>query len=249
MSVRFSTLRHTAAIVAAVVLSLGCSMSASAVALLTGSVNTTPPTSTNLTTAGTLDWAVWGGASSTGSPEKLVLNEKSGGVNAFSSISAVTLGNNVRGGNASTELFSYTDGVSPTSLTDTPIGLIFTSALDSQGSGVQFTVIGDPMVERQVQIWASGTNGQGFFTASLNGAVPVELESQTYGTTKTPTLFTINFRPNVVGDVLTVNFVLSSDGAGGSSHVGFTAATLAPEPGVAGLLMLGVSLAGLRRRR
>jgi hypothetical protein len=54
-------------------------------------------------------------------------------------------------------------------------------------------------------------------------------------------LYTITFRPDNPGDVLTVSYVLSTDNAAGSSHVLLSAVAVAvPEPGAASLLAVGV---------
>jgi hypothetical protein len=218
-------------------------------ALLLGSVDTAPPAPADLTAAGTLDWAIWGTTSTTASATKAPVNDKSGGT-ILGSLSEVT-GGNLRGGIASTQTFSYSDGTSPSSQTGVTFGLIFPVTLDSVGNGVQLSVAGDPAVQRIIRIWGSGTQGVGTLTASLNGAPDVVLVSQTYGGTKTPTLFTINYQPDAPGDVLTVRYVLSTDGGGGNSHVGFQAAAISavPEPATAMLLLGGAGILVMRRRR
>lgn len=217
-------------------------------ALLSGAVNTTPPSPANLTNIGALDWAIWAATDTAAGSSRPVVNQKSGGAGVFSAITP-SGGTQVRGGITSSQGFTWTDGVSPaTGTNDATLGLIFNNTLDTLNNGVQFTVDGSTATERQVQIWGSGTNGTGTLTASLTGASNVVLVSQAYST-KTPTLFTINFRPDNASDKLTIRYVLTND-SGTNAHVGIQAAAIAnvPEPamGAAGLMLAGGLL--MRRR-
>ena len=233
---------------------LAWASNASAV-VLTGSVSVPSATpAANLTTEGEIDWALWNITSAGTATSLAPTNTKAGGPGLFSSITVVsddspakTL---VRGGIASNKTFSYSDGTSPTSQSDITSGLVFPSSLDNIGEGVQFTITGNPGVEQVVKIWASGTNGSGRFTASVNGASDLVLDGPTYGG-KTPTLFTLNFRPDNVGDLLTVKYALLNDGSSGNSHVGFQAVAVSvPEPATGAALFLGAGgLLGFRRRR
>jgi hypothetical protein len=218
-------------------------------AVLTGSLNTTPAASVNLTTAGTYDWAIWNISTSLSTP-RLPTNTKNGGPQAISAISAVG-GGSVRGyTQVPTELYSYTDGKnSPTTLTNSTQNFAANSDLDTLGRGVSLTITGDPTKLYQVDVWTSGFNATGTLTAALSGATTYSA-SNSYGGTKTPALFTFFFQPNSVTDLLNIQYVLTSDD-GTSAHVGIQAVTIAvvPEPSSLVLLAGGLGMIALRRRR
>jgi hypothetical protein len=225
-------------------------VSEAAAATLTGSVNTAPGPA-NLTTEGTLDWAIWNYSASTSALSIAPSNEKSGSLGLISDISAATTGG-VRGGNPGTQTFTYSNGTSPVSQSNATLGLVFDTNLDAIGEGVQLTVTGDPLTLEVVNIWATGFDGVGTLTATLNGAAPITLFSQTYSNSlKPPTLFTLNFQPNLGTDLLTVRYTLSTNGAATNSHVGIQAVTVSnvPEPSTAVALIGGVGLLLAFRRR
>lgn len=222
---------------AAVLLVLATSAQA---AVLTGLSNTNPATGVNLTTTGSLDWAVWTIAGTSGAGPSLAPNNtKSGGPVIFSGITPVNGGVNVRGYGSATQTFTYTDGTSPASLTGGTLGLAANSVLDEVGTGVALSITGNPSQTYEINIWTAGYNAIGELTATLDGATPVVLSSRSWGTTKTPSLFTITFRPDEVTDLLNLSFVLATD-SGANAHVGIQAisVTAVPEPS-AGVLVLG----------
>lgn len=214
----------------------------------------TSPGGANLTADGTLDWIIWGTTASGEIASKGATNSKSGG-SLFGALGPATTGD-IRGGLSSTQQFTYTDGTSPVSETAAVTkGLIFDANLESLNEGVRFTIAGDPTTERVLKIWGSGFDGVGTLTASLAGASNVNLLSQTYGTptghTKSPTLFTINYRPDTAGDLLTVQYVLTTNNAGANAHVGITAAAVSavPEPSAALAGAGACAVMGMLRRR
>lgn len=224
-------------------------------ALLSGSINTTPSNTVDLTSLGATDWAYWGRTSAqfSGGLSRPPINTKDLGATptVFSSITAVfpiatTESKNVRGGISVSGLtLGYTDGRNPPSTTfsSSDAGLIFPTKLDATDFGVQFNVTGVPSQAMQLLIWGTGTNGQGTLTATLNGvAMPLQLLSPTYDGTKSNTLYTINYTPDSISDVLNIQYVLTTDSAGTNSHVGLVAAALSPIPEPSSILAAGLGL-------
>jgi MYXO-CTERM domain-containing protein len=228
-----------------------------AAVLMAVSVNTSPGTAAvDLTAQGGVDWAVWHVTGTSGVPGPVAATNRKAVENASISAVKVVGGGNLRGsgmGSWGTKLFTYSDGKSsPASITAQAQSLIFNSGLDTVGGGVEVTIEGDPSQLYEVNIWATGYNGQGTMTASLNGATEVSLVSQEYGSTKAPTLFTFRFQPDSASDQLTLKYVLTAENANViNSHVGIQAITVSavPEPGRALLGMLALSTLAFKRRR
>ena len=214
--------------------------------VLTGSVDTNPPTHADLTAAGGLDWAIWDYTSSSAVASLAPSNTKSGGPGIISSVTAVS--GNVRGVTGEQQYFTYTDGTSPTSVTDDQIGAAIHATLEIVGEGVIVQVTGDPLATYQVSLWATGGNGaEGILTASLSGADDVVLATRN-DIPRTAQLFTYSFRPDSAGDRLTLT--LLNQQAGGYAFVGYQAlaVSVVPEPATLSLLAVG-TLAMLSRRR
>src|SRR4051794_22367736 len=137
-------------------------------AVLTGSVNLTPPSTKDLTADGPVDWAIWdyqaGSAGGSGAPS----NRKSGVTPVIGNVSAV-LGT-PRGitGTVTSPKYTYTDGTSPASQTAVSIGAITDTSINIVGSGVQFAVTGDPTRLETVNVLVTGFNAVGMFSATLN---------------------------------------------------------------------------------
>jgi hypothetical protein len=226
-------------------------------AVLTGSVNVNPPTSVNLTTDGSLDWAIWNTTSSTALASIGATNAKSGEPSLFSAITpyatTAVATNFVRGVGGATQLYSYTDGISPTSQTNSALGFVANSTLATAGRGVQLSITGDPAQVYRVDIWTVGFAGQGEMRASLNGATPVTLLSEIFGTSgtnKASNLFTFEFQPDSVSDLLNVSFHLRANDIGANGHVGIQAITVTavPEPAALALTLGGLGLVLMRTR-
>ena len=222
-------------------------LSASA-ATLSGSVTTAVPATVNLTAPTTVDWAIWdyqaAAQGTTGAPS----NRKLGGT-SIGNASAVN--GTLRGitGTLTPPRYSYTDGTSPTSASSAAIGAITDAVLNTAGPGVRFSVTGDPLTTRTVQVYVAGFQATGTFTATLNGAPVYTDSSITYGGTRTGALYTLDFRPDSAADVLQMSYVMQSVNAGASNaNVDLQAiAVSVPEP--AGLGLLAVGAVGVMRRR
>ena len=236
----------------------------SAAAVLSGTVDTNPGNVLNLTTAGPDNWSIWHYTLAAVTPASTLVpsNRMSGapgaGIPGYISDAfrvGGTAGATIRGGNGQTLDPTYINGVSPISADITNIRMVFPSDLNSPGNGVGVSITGNPAQLYRISVWASGLDGQGTMTASSSGVDDVELFSQSYGASggdgqKVPTLFTFLFQPDNLADVLTLQYVLSTnDGGSSTSHVGISAVTVEaiPEPGFATLTGLGC-LALLRRR-
>ena len=239
-----------------------CTLSFSHAATLTGTVNTTPGANTNLTTDGTLDWAVFDNTSNTAVANIGATNTKFESPGLISEITAFSTNgatpNNIRGVSNAAQLFSYTDGTSPTSLTNARQGFVINSTLATAGRGVQLSVGGDLSQLYRVDIWTVGFAGQGELRASLNNAPTVILDSQIFGTNgsdKSSNVFSFEFTPDDDLDFLNISFHLKDNNIGASAHVGIQAVTISavavPEASTFGLLLGGLTLlfAGSRRQK
>jgi len=240
-------------------------------AVLTGSVNTDPghltsETAVDLTASGTRNWVAWDfrsgdGTAPTRAPSNTIGPALAPGtasyVSGLTGVGGAT-GNLQGSGTLGATFFTYSNGVDPTSLSPAvKIGTAFNSTLDTTGTGMSFTVTGDPSQLYRVSVWATGFNGQGTLTASLNGATSLPLVTQTFVNGKAPVLFTIDFQPDSATDLLNLSYLLTTDTANGSgttgknSHVAIQAVTVEaiPEPSAAMVLAGALGLLGLRRRR
>jgi hypothetical protein len=218
-------------------------------AVLTGSVNLTPPATEDLTADGPVDWAIWdyqaGSAGGSGAPS----NRKTGVTPVIGNVSGV-LGT-PRGitGTVTSPKYTYTDGTSPTSQTAASIGAITDTSINSVGSGVQFAVTGDPTKLETVNVLVTGFNSVGMFSATLNGAPVYTDSSKSYSSTRVPVTYTLTFQPDSAADVLQISYTIKSLNTGGNSNVDLQAVTvIAPEP--TSLAVVGVigTIWGLRRR-
>ncbi len=232
-------------------------------AVLQGTVlNTGLPATAVLDPAGVVNWAAWNNTSNSNISTATASNLLSGGptvgqpgyISSITSSGTVTngspLAHYVRGAGSATQLFSWTGRSAAT------VGYILDASLATApaGEGVKFTVTGGtalaPGEFYRVSIWATGFEATGVLTATLANATTITLESQAYSTTKTPTLFTIDFLPDSATDLLGINYATKNSASGASSHVGIQAVSIivVPEPATAALA-LSSGLLLLRRRR
>jgi hypothetical protein len=231
-------------------------------ATLTGTVDINPATSVNLTSANTLAWSIWNESTSSGFSSLSATNAQSVGaglisaITPFATTSVAT--NEVRGVGGAAELFTYTNGISPTSQTDAALRFVTNSTLATAGRGVQVSITGSSSQLYRVDVWTVGFAGQGDMRASLNGASTVVLTSEIFGTdggNKASNLFSFFFTPDSNSDLLNLSFYLRSNDVGASAHVGIQAITVSavavPEPATYTLLMgfSGLAFAFLRRSR
>lgn len=240
-------------------------------ALLLGSVNTSPGTTTagtavDLTATGTTNWAAWdiqasAGATTPRAPSNTFGPALSPGTAGYiSALTGVggTTGNLQGSATLGSGFFNYTNGTSPVSLgTAAKFGTAFNTALDSVDTGMRFTVTGDPLNVYRVSVWATGFNGQGTLVASLNGATNIHLATQTFVNGKAPVLFTFDFQPDSATDLLNLSYTLTTDTPNGSgttgsnSHVAIQAVTVAiiPEASSAMVFIGGLGMLSFLRRR
>ena len=210
----------------------------------------------NLTTLGTYDWALW---DQTGSNYATLApsNRKAGGslIGSLTPVNGGTLRGSASTTAGSTAKYTYSDGTSPTSITD-PInpGLIFNSQLGSAGvtakAGFAVSVGGLTGVDQYVRLFFGGFSNTAQLDVTLPGAAPLQITSQPFAQSpKQMEIYTLKYRPDNASDTLGISYIMPNS-SNGSSHVGVNAIAVSntPEPGAISLLVAGGLLA-LRRRR
>ena len=222
-------------------------------ATLVGSVDSNPAMGVNLTTEGTLDWAIWNSTSSGTTASKAPTNTKVTGLGLISNVTPVS-GGSVRGASAGTQTFTYVDGTSPTAQTNATFGLALNSQLSTIGAGVHLSITGNPALAYKVNIWTTGFRATGQMTASLAGAADVVLSGDAFASTKVPELYSFTFQPDLASDTLNIDYVITAlpDFDTGSGHIGFQAVTVSvvPEPTTIAMLLGGLGLLiGFQRAR
>lgn len=254
--VRISCISRLVSAIAIAVFSFGASAHGATLSLdgvQRVSVNDNVPV--NLTAQGSLDWAYWA-PTSTSVIAGLIAptNEKIGGSLIGSAETIGGAGLRGSAGGTTLERYSFTDGTSPTTGTNASLaGLIFSSPTGSaaNGTGLQFSIVGDPNEERIVTLYLGGFQATSNLTLTLDGVALPITDSQVFTTfnPKHIDVYTIRFQPDSVDDLLLVQYTASVITDTANGHVGLQAVTVAvPEPAAASLLCLG-GLALCRRRR
>jgi hypothetical protein len=202
-----------------------------------------------LTNAGDVDWALWDDKSGTAQSEPFApTNSKNVGSHIISGVSSTPAGT-VRGPSSSdpTLAISYSDGVSPTSQTSATTGVVFDSTLDSNGSGISFTITGDPTRVLTASILVTGFAATGTLTAQLPGATPYTDSSGVYAGSRSVLVYTLNFQPAAAGQNLSVSYTSSVNASNGNVDLQAVAVSAVPEPTAIGLC--GLACVGLLARR
>jgi hypothetical protein len=222
-------------------------------AVLSGSLNTSPTSPIDLTAEGPRDWAVWNYQGSTINNTKIAppSNRKADVTPVISSVT--TLLGNARGtpNSLPTMKYSYSDGVSPTSLSNGVQGIVFDSTLNNTGSGITFNITsGAAGVPETVKLFLTGYGSQPTLTVSLPGADDYVNSDVTYPAIGRPvSVYTINFTPDHDGDLLSVNYQATTN-SNANANVDLQAVAVAvPEPASLGIAVLGVGALLSRRSR
>lgn len=201
----------TVAILAAAGLTVGSASAATVTGSYSGVVTNTAATPMNLTTAGTLDWAIWSSSATT--PASTPTNTKSGGPGLIGPVTGLS-GSviNVKG---STLYFSGSDGTSPTNFSAAQTRGIADGTLNTAGSGLSFTIKGTPGVMEEVSIYVGAYSSNianpeaTVFTASLAGATTYT-HSAPLGSnndfSKQGAIYTVDFMPDSASDLLTITY-------------------------------------------
>ena len=170
----------------------------------------------DLTALGTSDWAYWNKADLVTVVTLAPANEKAGAT-LISVVSPVG-GTAVRGTNSATKPpvdFSFTDGTSPTSGTQTDPTAVFNSTLGAASIGTSFTVTLPTVNTYQILVWAGGFASTGATAktrlSATVGAVSYSSPGETIipGTPKPTFLYTLTVTSDTANQVVTVSNILA----------------------------------------
>lgn len=218
-------------------------------ALLNGSVTTSAPTSVDLTSDGTVDWAIWDYQTSSTGTSGAPSNRKAGGT-AIGSASALLGTPRGISGTSAPPKYTYTNGTAPVSATAVSIGALTDTSINATNSGFMLSIAGNPSQAETVKIVVDAYNAIGNFTATLNGATTYTDSSlNSSASSRLPAVYTLTFQPDTAADLLTIKYSIGTLTGNGSSNVDLQAVSVAPEPGAAGLLCAAAAATLLRRRR
>lgn len=220
---------------------------------LNGSVNQTQLLNQNLTTQGTLDWAIWG-YDNGGTSTSLVPNVRKNGGSFLGSLTNISNGNPLRGlgqfGNYGESTFNWFDGTPISTATDAFTGIQH-NGQNNIGEGFSFTVAADTF-EKTLTLYSTLHNGNAQLIANLSdGSAPAYIQNTSFGGFNGSHIYTITYAANSPGQTLNVSLLLSNDfsGFGNVAIQGVALAgtaspqppTSVPEPGsTAGLIGLGL---------
>jgi hypothetical protein len=170
----------------------------------------------DLTALGTSDWAYWNKADLLTVATLAPTNEKAGAslISAVSPVGGIA----VRGTNSATKPpvdFSFTDGTSPTSGTQTDPTAVFNSTLGTASIGTSFSVTLPTVSTYRILIWAGGFASTGAtaktrLSATL-GAASYSSPGETIipGTPKPTFLYTLTVTSDTANQVVTISHILA----------------------------------------
>lgn len=170
----------------------------------------------DLTALGTSDWAYWNKADLLTVATLAPANEKAGAT-LISVISPVG-GTAVRGTNSATKPpvdFSFTDGTSPASGTQTDPTAVFNSTLGSASIGMSFTVTLPAVNTYQILIWAGGFASTGATAKTRLSATVGAASYSSPGETIIPSspkptfLYTLTVTSDTANQVVTISNILA----------------------------------------
>lgn len=230
-------------------------------AVITITQQNTPNTTYDLSTLGSLDWAIWNEKTTSAafSGPYAPLNSKLG-ASLISDMSTYN-GGLLRGTTSLTTVplydFSYTNGTAPStgSLND-PVG-IFNNVTGTAGvtadAGVQVTLTAPSADPFLVYVWGTAFGSQVNLTATIGAATQSNTSYSTSAALRTPgSLYTLLVTPDSAGQMLTLNYFLESTAEAGSGHVSLAAVavtTAIPEPSMVLLGALALPAVWFVRRR
>lgn len=218
-------------------------------ALLTGTLDSTPPAAVNLTTQGNTDWIHWGLNNATD------INRKSTGLSQITNFTKIGAGTNVVRLTDSPEKYSWTDG-SPTANVSATPGGVYINNFDGPGRGFQFSVPASP-IEHVLFVYLGEFSATGALTATLSdNSAPAY--SQTLNGTANQTVqgeYTLNFASATPGQTLTVKWIETAElgtPATNADNITLQAVALCtpapvPEPAMVAVFGLGALLLSRRK--
>ena len=216
-------------------------------------------TSIDVSALGSVNWAVWDvrTTASTTSPVAPYAT-KTGGTGTISGIGFAGSSTNVRGTNTTTSFvntFTWTGGTAVPNA-DGKLTGIFGGNVNTLNNGASFSLTDlaplDAGQSYQISVLAAVFNGQGTMTATTGASSPFQLGISAGATNERLTqLFQFNYTPELATDSLSLSWILTSVGTGGSAHATIQAVAISiiPEASTASLAILGTATALLRRKR
>jgi hypothetical protein len=211
---------------------------------LTGTV-TPPPSSVNLTTDGTADWAHFGLNNVND------VNRKSTGGSQITAPTLVGAGSTKARLADSPSTYSWTAGSPTATANNSPTG-IYINNFSGTGRGFQFTVPADTTA-RTLEVFLGEFDASGTLEATLSDAsAPLFTNTLTGAANQTVQgMYTLNYAANTPGQTLTVKWTESAD-LGDFDNVTLQAVALkvasVPEPTTLALAFAGLTLLAIRRK-
>ncbi|MBX9579752.1 MAG: hypothetical protein K2X87_05530, partial [Gemmataceae bacterium] len=204
----------------------------------------------DLTTEGTLDWAVWGYADG-GTSTSLAADVRKAGGAGLSGLTDISNGNPLRGlgqfGAYGETTFDWSDGTPVPSEVGAFTGLQHDgqrTGISNLGEGFSLTAAADT-AERVLTLYTTVNFGAGRLVATLSDGSAAAYDQTTSGSAfNQSNVFTIRYAADSPGQFLSVTFVLAEDDEPvfNSSNVAIQGASLAaagpravPEPASLGL--------------
>ena len=217
--------------------------------------------SINLTSAGTVGWAAWdiGDGVTNGNTSYAANFTKAGSTVTYSSITRATGTGNLRGPGAdnSSQVYSWTTSDSTSNLanpSDNRLSGIFSTSLNSAGSGVQFSISNLAALtggqSYLVTLYGYSYGAQSRATATAGSSQANQLSLNTTSTVRSPELYQFVYNPDSAADSLVLSYVLATTGDG-SSHAGIQAVSISiiPEASSAAMVLAGATALLVRRKR
>lgn len=205
---------RSAGIIAVVSIAVMCA-TAHGQGLLGGGL-VTPPSTANLSSEGTIDWAHWGINGSSSFDHKSGITQQISNFTEIGTTAINTYGNNPTG-------FTWTGGTPTATATATTTGIY----LNGVGNGFQITIPADT-TSKTLKLYVGVWSAQGKIQATLSDASASDFIDTSLSNTSATTggMFVISFRAASAGQTLTVKYTLLTAFNPSYGNISFQAASL-----------------------